>query len=135
MIYSKTEPKEQIAEELLIHFSEKNELFRQPYMILLDHEWESIVIAIRGTYSAADILVDLNLDLVVLDIPELIDGPVQMVHSGVLLSAQTLLSDILEKGLLNPLRKEDSPYSHYRIVVTGHSLGAVGKKRGRYSVE
>lgn len=125
MIYYNNEPKKQLAEDLLIHFSDDNDIFKLPYMIVLDHEWESIVIAIRGTFSAADILVDLNLDVVVLDMPELVDAPAQMTHSGMLRSAKNILSDILEKDLLSPLRAQDTPYSHYRVVVTGHSLGAV----------
>lgn len=36
-------------------------LARQPYCISLDHDWKSIVIAIRGTYSLDDVVADLTI--------------------------------------------------------------------------
>ncbi|KAJ3255253.1 hypothetical protein HK103_006396 [Boothiomyces macroporosus] len=110
--------------DMLIHFSLSNDLFRSPYMISLDHDWSSIVIAIRGTYSAADILVDLQFDPVILD--EDLDGAENyLVHSGFKKTALNIVKEICDKELLDKILKSSNQReSQYQIVVCGHSLGA-----------
>ncbi|KAI9203524.1 Alpha/Beta hydrolase protein [Polychytrium aggregatum] len=123
LVYNHQEAKA-IAPILLIHFNEANNLFKSPYMIIFDHEWQCVVIAIRGTYSITDILVDMHFAEAPLDIPELPEGK-HGCHPGMLRTSLNILEDItkedrLRKILLDP----DSEYSHYNLVVTGHSLGA-----------
>ncbi|KAJ3226264.1 hypothetical protein HK099_005261 [Clydaea vesicula] len=122
MMYSPTAPKE--ADHVL-HFNDKNDVFQSPYLVALDHDWETIVVAIRGTFSLADLLVDLKIEVMEYKIPELGENvPTQYTHSGFFKVASTIMADINKENLLKDLRDENSKYSHYKIVVTGHSLGA-----------
>ena len=64
--------------ELLISTFKNNSLFHAPFLISYDHDWKAVVVSIRGTYSAIDVLVDLKIDLEPLDASQ----PEGMVHSG-----------------------------------------------------
>lgn len=110
--------------DILIHFSPLNDLFRAPYLISLDHDWDAIVIAIRGTYSASDLLVDLKLDSEILD-ESLDESHKYQVHSGFFKTAQNIVNDIVTHNILKDIVKSDARASNYHIVVCGHSLGAV----------
>ncbi|KAJ3270031.1 hypothetical protein HDU76_011228, partial [Blyttiomyces sp. JEL0837] len=87
-----------------------------------------VVVAIRGTLSTADVLVDLNCDLTTLQVPSLDGGqPTSSVpirtHSGMLMTAGNIRDEIaglLDELLLNPT----SLFKEYRLVICGHSLGA-----------
>ncbi|KAI8926576.1 hypothetical protein BC831DRAFT_504386 [Entophlyctis helioformis] len=126
MAYIDYDPDNLKMTDLFIHASSKNDLFVSPYLISFDHDWRSIVISVRGTYSAADVLVDLSIDLDVLDpFDSTTRGQVMFVHKGMLRTAKHIIDEImadqhLVKHLLDPL----SPYADYGIVVCGHSLGA-----------
>ena len=81
------------------------------FVILRDSKSSSIVLVIRGTFDAKDVLIDLNCK----EAPFL-DG---FAHGGILTCAR----NILEKA--GPVLKEalrENP--DYHLVVTGHSLGA-----------
>ncbi|TPX75857.1 hypothetical protein CcCBS67573_g02878 [Chytriomyces confervae] len=113
----------------LVAISLENGLFRSPYLVCLDHEMRKVVVAIRGTMSTADVLVDLNCDLVNLTIPqETPEGaPAEPIrtktHNGMLQTAMHIKQDIT--GLLEGLVMDpESEYRQYGIVVCGHSLGA-----------
>ncbi|KAJ3319792.1 hypothetical protein HDV06_005913 [Boothiomyces sp. JEL0866] len=109
--------------DMLIHFSLSNDLFRSPYMISLDHDWCSIVIAIRGTYSAADILVDLKFDPVILD-EDLDCAEKYLVHSGFKKTALNIVEEICDKELLDKiLKNSDQKESQYQIVVCARCYG------------
>jgi len=85
--------------------------FHPGHFVALDHERRAVVLAIRGTFSALDAITD----LVATPAPFL-EG---QAHLGFLKCAKrkvTILSEILIEKL-----KE---YPTYRLVVTGHSLGA-----------
>jgi Lipase (class 3) len=111
--------------ELVIYTSKKNDLYHIPYIISYDHDWRSIVISMRGTFSAIDVLVDLKIDMVPIEE----NNPHILAHSGILTSnpgmlntarnvvANLIKSQILEKYLTGN-------FQSYRIVVCGHSLGA-----------
>ena len=81
------------------------------FMIFTDHDSKSIILAIRGTYSLADVIVD-----IICDEEEFLDGHA---HRGILKGAKRILKesgDILKKAI------QDFP--DHRLVITGHSLGA-----------
>jgi sn1-specific diacylglycerol lipase len=68
-----------------------------PYCIAVDHEWESIVIAIRGTFSLEDAVADLQVRPEPLD--ECgnkcgFDGRAQYCHAGVFACAQWIYNDV-----------------------------------------
>lgn len=118
-------PRELLAEDVLLQYSSDNKLFETPYIIALDTEWECIVIALRGSYSAADILVDLKISLEEFHIPELGENcPTQYVHMGMHKSAKIIYGDITKGKLLKSLLEEGSKFANYRLVISGHSLGA-----------
>ena len=128
MMYYRGAVQETISKdpESVLHYSESNDVYKSPYLIILDHEWKSVVITIRGSYSVADLLVDMKVDMVEFNIPELDSAPTQYVHSGFLVVANNILEDIERENILGGLR-DNSLYKDYRVVVTGHSLGgAVG---------
>ncbi|KAI8896234.1 hypothetical protein BC833DRAFT_109717 [Globomyces pollinis-pini] len=123
MAYVQLDNEVQSKMDVLIHFSPLNDLFQSPYLVSLDHDWNSIVIAIRGTYSAADVIVDLKLDPEILD-EDLPDPESYQVHSGFLRTAKNIVADILSNHILeNIMGNRDSRVSKYSIVVCGHSLG------------
>lgn len=92
--------------------------FEVPYLLAYSIRTKSVVIAIRGVYSNSDLLVSLKLDLEEL---EDADGRVNLVHSGMLLSARKILKDIKKHGALYQILQNSKAD---RIVVCGHSMGA-----------
>ena len=79
-------------------------------MIFTDESTKSVVLAIRGTASGKDAIVD-----AVATEMEFLDG---YAHSGIVRSSQRILA---ESGQI--LKKAFEIYSGYRFVITGHSLG------------
>jgi hypothetical protein len=108
----------------LIYFSEKNDIYRSPYFVAVDPIWKCVVIAIRGTYSAADFMVDLKCDTAIFEIPELPSDLIHYTHHGILETAKTILKDLKEFKILDKLLKDPiSACTNYDLVLTGHSLG------------
>ncbi|KAJ3209281.1 hypothetical protein HDU67_006288 [Dinochytrium kinnereticum] len=114
----------------LLRHNPTNQLFLSPYFIVYDPETDAIIIAIRGTFSVADVLVDLKFDLAEFEIPEL-DGEeggakgVHWAHSGMLRTAKNVVEDIEKEDILRSvLTDPSSEYFKCPLVVTGHSLGA-----------
>lgn len=109
-----------LNEEDIIYASFENGLYMVPFIVCLDHEMRSVVIAFRGTFSFVDIVTDLTANTVSMELP---DHPDFLVHSGTLKTA---------KAILNKLDKEDileSAFSRvngreYNLVTVGHSLGS-----------
>ncbi|KAJ3102485.1 hypothetical protein HDU96_009610 [Phlyctochytrium bullatum] len=128
----------------LLRHNPTNQLFLSPYFIVYDPETDAIIIAIRGTFSIADVLVDLKFDLAEFEIPELhaeeeaaalaaaMAGDVSprprtvhWAHSGMLRTARNIVEDIKKEDILRPVLTDDkSEYKGCPLVVTGHSLGA-----------
>ncbi|KAJ3415740.1 E3 ubiquitin-protein ligase rbbp6 [Chytridiales sp. JEL 0842] len=111
----------------MIKHNQENGLFKTPYFICFDEEMDCFVIAIRGTFSAVDMLVDLKFTLEELKIPDIQrqrPDVTHYAHSGMLITAKNIVEDIRKNDLLAPLIKApDSPYYDCGLVVTGHSLG------------
>ncbi|RKP01325.1 hypothetical protein CXG81DRAFT_18853 [Caulochytrium protostelioides] len=117
--------------ELLYH-SLQNEVYQSPYLVVVDHHWKAIVLAVRGTYSAADILVDLNIQLEVLQVPRSMlvshrithtQDELHWAHSGFLQTARNIAAELEREGTLNALCR-GGKLEGYRLVLCGHSLGA-----------
>jgi hypothetical protein len=118
------------AKDNIFHHNANNALFMAPYMIVYDNEYDTIVIAIRGTNSAVDILTDLKFDETEISLPELsnADGVRFWAHAGMLQTAQNILNELTSLNVLDPLLKdEQSNYYDCGLVITGHSLGAVSE--------
>ncbi|GJD05785.1 Sn1-specific diacylglycerol lipase beta [Galdieria sulphuraria] len=97
----------------------KADTYFPAYYICYDHLTLSIVVAVRGTLSIADALTDLdglNEPLKITFAQNTIHG---FVHNGMLRAAQRL-TQTMEPILRNACES----YPSYRLIVTGHSLGA-----------
>lgn len=123
MAYVTLDPEIQKKSDILLHFSPRNHLYQAPYLVSLDHDWNSIVIAIRGTYSISDVMVDLKLDTDVLDV-DLEGAEGYQVHAGFLKTARNIVDDIIKHDVLGKTMRNGKE-SLYQVVVCGHSLGAV----------
>nr|KAJ3414897.1 hypothetical protein HK105_001645 [Polyrhizophydium stewartii] len=109
----------------LVHVSTTNNLFKSPFMVCLDHTQRALVIAIRGTLSTTDLLVDLHFGQTDIAIPQENLGTfTAQTHTGILKTARNILAEIESLNIFqNLLLSHMSPYAEYRIVCTGHSLG------------
>eukprot|EP00163_Fabomonas_tropica_P004627 TRINITY_DN14074_c0_g1_i1.p1 TRINITY_DN14074_c0_g1~~TRINITY_DN14074_c0_g1_i1.p1 ORF type:complete len:602 (+),score=108.89 TRINITY_DN14074_c0_g1_i1:159-1964(+) len=99
--------------DILLEDLQGSELRAPRHLVAIDHLTRSIVVAVRGTFSFADVITDLAARSV--PCPEL-GG---YCHEGILHAATALIDrvdDAVHEGI--------SRYPAYRIVVTGHSLGA-----------
>ena len=117
LIYLPNDARAQLGDAIIL-YKEENELHTSPFLVAIDPLWKSIVIAIRGTYSLIDWVVDLDIELEVFSMPE-VEG-VHYVHQGILRTAMKILQEIEKDAFLPSLLKEKEGYD---IVVTGHSLG------------
>jgi len=109
----------------LIYAQFESGLKETPYCIIVDHKWKSVVVAIRGTLSLEDCVVDVLLDPKPLD--ELgdrwgFDGTGEYCHSGVIHCVEWIQKDLERHGLLEYLLGHMHP--SYTLRFTGHSLGA-----------
>ena len=99
-----------------------------PYAIVIDHDWESIVVVIRGSESLEDVLTCLTVRPTSLEeVGKLcgFDGRDLYAHEGMLKAAKWIYDDIMTVGALHELLlDENSKFSSFRLRITGHSLGA-----------
>jgi len=99
-----------------------------PYCILLDHEWRSVVLSVRGTFSLEDCVTDVLIE------PESLerlgqdfgfDGNGEFCHGGVLACVRNIYRDLRRHGCLEQLLLgDDALYPDYTLRLVGHSLGA-----------
>jgi len=99
-----------------------------PYCILIDHEWQSVVLAIRGTFSLEDCVTDVMVDpesLEELGNEYRFNAKDQYCHGGVMNCARIVMTDLNRHGILERLLLgDDAKYPSYTLRVVGHSLGA-----------
>ncbi|CUT99250.1 sn1 specific diacylglycerol lipase beta [Echinococcus multilocularis] len=113
--------------ESVVYYSFVNTVYQSPFFVAFDDESESIIIAIRGTLSPEDVIVDmlaegkrLLSDELPFDVPadQILDF---YVHMGILYTARNLRDIILRLQLIEKARVKRGSYP---LVVCGHSLGA-----------
>uniref|UniRef100_A0A7S2ETV8 sn-1-specific diacylglycerol lipase n=1 Tax=Ditylum brightwellii TaxID=49249 RepID=A0A7S2ETV8_9STRA len=99
-----------------------------PYCILIDREWKSVVVAIRGTLSLDDLIRDITIDPHPLEkVCEKygFDGQGESAHYGMYESAEWIYDDIQSHGVLEKLLlAESAECAGFKLRVVGHSLGA-----------
>lgn len=100
----------------LLYSSFKNDLFRVPFYVALDHRTRAILVVARGTLSGADSLTDSMTNEAEFP-PEM--GRRGLCHEGVLKSALHIM-----EHLDAPLGQATARHPDYTLVLTGHSLGA-----------
>ncbi|KAL7433120.1 hypothetical protein ACHAXM_003413 [Skeletonema potamos] len=102
--------------------------YETPYFIVIDREWKSIVISIRGSLTLEDCVVDVLLDPSPLDaLGEKygFDGIGQYCHGGVLECTNWLHTDLKRHKILDKLLLgANAEHSDYTLRIVGHSLGA-----------
>jgi sn1-specific diacylglycerol lipase len=117
-----------LNEDDVVYVQLKSGFNQNPYCILLDHEWQSVVVSIRGTFSLEDCVTDVLIDPEPLDALGLefgFDGKDQYCHGGVLSCVRNVYRDLQRHRLLQQLLLgDDALYPTYTLRLTGHSLGA-----------
>eukprot|EP00850_Spirogloea_muscicola_P023442 SM000357S13383 [mRNA] locus=s357:20987:24466:+ [translate_table: standard] len=100
-----------VDKDHILRHSIKSQIQRPAFFVALDHERELVVLGIRGTSAATDVLTDLT--------PHCEPFQDGYAHSGMLGSAKWLLRE--EVPGVRQLLAENKGYD---LVITGHSLGA-----------
>ncbi|GAB1290439.1 Diacylglycerol lipase-beta [Apodemus speciosus] len=102
-----------------IHISFHDKVYELPFIVVLDHRKESVVVAVRGTMSLQDVLTDLSAESETLELDiELQDC---VAHKGIAQAARYLHRRLVNDGILS---QAFSVAPEYRLVLVGHSLGA-----------
>ena len=113
-----------IAPDDLAYASFGAGFYETPYCIIVDRKWKSIVLAIRGSLTLEDCVVDVLLEPSPLDaLGERygFDGDGQYCHGGVVECTMWLYEDLKKHRILDTLMDE---LPGYTLRVVGHSLGA-----------
>ncbi|XP_077482259.1 diacylglycerol lipase-beta isoform X1 [Stigmatopora argus] len=102
-----------------IHVSFHNQIYEIPFFVSLDHKREFIIVAVRGTLSFKDVLTDLSAECESLPV----DGVTGAcyTHKGISQAASYIYRKLVNDGILN---QAFSIVPEYKLVITGHSLGA-----------
>ncbi|CAI2165679.1 12863_t:CDS:2 [Funneliformis geosporum] len=105
----------------------KNPSNYQPsYFIIRDHTTESIILALRGTMSIHDLIVDLTCEYEEYQLPEDVQRGIDTkhkVHKGMFQVAKSL-AEPGNTGVFEVLKRELEANEGYGLVLVGHSLGA-----------
>ena len=113
-----------LADKDIIYANFSDTITEIPYVILLDHEWKSVVVTIRGTITLESVLTDMNVA------PEALtrlgeecgfDGDGLYCHTGMLAYTEWIYRDMKRHGKLHKILAE---YEGYKLRIVGHSLGA-----------
>ncbi|KAM3591880.1 uncharacterized protein V6R79_008957 [Siganus canaliculatus] len=102
-----------------IHVSFHNQIYEIPFFVALDHKREAVLVAVRGTLSLRDVLTDLSAECENLPI-EGVTGACYA-HKGISQAAGYIYKKLINDGILN---QAFSIAPEYKLVITGHSLGA-----------
>lgn len=126
----------------IVYASFYNSVYHPAFAIILDHVKEEVILTIRGTLSLEDCLTDAIAYGMSMDDTSKrwgCDGIGEFAHQGFLHAAQALYLNLELLGVLEMLYNPESDafiaydqlnvcemgsYKHYRLVLTGHSLGA-----------
>ncbi|NP_659164.2 diacylglycerol lipase-beta [Mus musculus] len=102
-----------------IHISFHDKVYELPFIVVLDHRKESVVVAVRGTMSLQDVLTDLSAESETLELGiELQDC---VAHKGIAQAARYIHRRLVNDGILS---QAFSVAPEYQLVLVGHSLGA-----------
>lgn len=102
-----------------IHVSFHNQIYEIPFFVALDHKREAVLVAVRGTLSLKDVLTDLSAECENLP-TEGVSGACYA-HKGISQAAGYIYKRLVNDGILN---QAFSIAPEYKLVITGHSLGA-----------
>ena len=108
----------QLDDDDIVYASFTNDIYQSPFLVLLDHEYRSVVISIRGTLSMGDVITDLVANPEPIQLPE---PRAYSVHKGMLRTAEQIRDQLKEGHILD---RAFSRGAGYNLVIVGHSLGA-----------
>ncbi|XP_066520546.1 diacylglycerol lipase-beta [Hoplias malabaricus] len=103
----------------LIYISVHNQIFEIPFFVALDHKREAVLVSVRGTLSLKDVLTDLSAECENLPVDG-VSGACYA-HKGISQAANYIFKKLVNDGILT---QAFSIAPEYRLVITGHSLGA-----------
>ncbi|XP_023948340.1 diacylglycerol lipase-beta isoform X2 [Bicyclus anynana] len=101
----------------IIFASFNNRVFELPFCVIVDHDRESIVVAVRGSISLSDIFTDLTAGSEKFEADGLPEDTAA--HKGMSMGAAKML-----RRLMPVLDRTFQQFPHYDLILTGHSLGA-----------
>lgn len=107
----------ELNEADIVYASFENDICRAPFVVLLDHDYKSVVVAIRGTISVQDIITDAIAFTQQIELP---DQPNFRAHKGMYQTA-FWIKQKLDSGILDEAFQKVPNYS---MVIVGHSLGS-----------
>lgn len=102
----------------IISISFENDVYMVPYVVCLDHEMKSVVVAFRGTFSFGDIVTDFTASMKPMELPSY---PNFLVHKGMLKTVTAIMKKMDEDRVLE---SAFSKVPGYKLVVVGHSMGS-----------
>lgn len=108
-----------VAEDDILFASFRNRIFEMPYYVVADHRTGNIVLVVRGSISMRDVFTDLNAGAEKFEAEWL--PPNSMAHRGMAIGARYIKTDLEDLGILT---KAFDLYPHYKLAITGHSMGA-----------
>ncbi|KAF0507187.1 alpha/beta-hydrolase [Gigaspora margarita] len=100
--------------------------YQPTYFLIRDHTTKSIILALRGTMSIHDLIVDLTCEYEDFQFPEDIqrgDTTKYQIHKGMLKVAKAIATPG-QSGIFEALKREMEANDDYGLVLVGHSLGA-----------
>ncbi|CAG8617721.1 29014_t:CDS:2 [Gigaspora margarita] len=99
--------------------------YQPTYFLIRDHTTKSIILALRGTMSIHDLIVDLTCEYEDFQFPEDIqrgDTTKYQIHKGMLKVAKAIATPG-QSGIFEALKREMEANDDYGLVLVGHSLG------------
>ncbi|KAK7918955.1 hypothetical protein WMY93_010239 [Mugilogobius chulae] len=94
-------------------------IYEIPFFVALDHKREAVLVAVRGTLSLKDVLTDLSAECENLPLEGVLGTC--YAHKGICQAAGYIYKKLINDGILN---QAFSIAPEYKLVITGHSLGA-----------
>lgn len=107
-----------LSEIDIVCVSFENDVYKVPYLVCLDHEMKSVVVAFRGTLSFKDIITDFTASSKPIEVP---NYPNFLVHTGMLRAVTSVIEKMDSEGILESAFDK---VPGYKLVVVGHSLGS-----------
>ena len=107
-----------LSEIDIVCVSFENDVYKVPYLVCLDHEMKSVVVAFRGTLSFKDIITDFTASSKPIKVP---NYPNFLVHTGMLRAVTSIIEKMDNEEILESAFNK---VPGYKLVVVGHSLGS-----------
>jgi sn1-specific diacylglycerol lipase len=105
------------------YIAPESSLLKSPFAVFVDHAKQAVVITIRGTMSTTDLLADFYAFEKQISWMQGSQACYADTHLGFYQIAENILNELFQSSFAT-LLANDSQSSNYKIICTGHSLGA-----------